>query len=103
MCRSEYRMLFWAKRRTRQQLNSVFYKMLNTENLVSYLVFTLILVIALFNVIGAIVMMIIDKKEHLKTLLSKVNNEINIMISGKNIWSYLDCEVISKLKKMRSM
>jgi len=54
--------------KTRQQLNSVFYKMLNTENLVSYLVFTLILIIALFNVIGAIVMMIIDKRENLKTL-----------------------------------
>ena len=54
--------------RTRQQLNSVFYKMLNTENLVSYLVFTLILIIALFNVIGAIVMMIIDKRDNLKTL-----------------------------------
>lgn len=54
--------------KTRQQLNSVFYKMLNTENLVSYLVFTLVLVIALFNVIGAIVMMIIDKRENLKTL-----------------------------------
>lgn len=54
--------------RTREQLNSVFYKMLNTENLVSYLVFTLVLIIALFNVIGAIVMMIIDKRENLKTL-----------------------------------
>lgn len=55
---------------TREQLNAVFYKMLNTENLVSYLVFTLILIIALFNVIGAIVMMILDKKENLKTLYS---------------------------------
>ena len=55
---------------TREQLNAVFYKMLNTENLVSYLVFTLILIIALFNVIGAIVMMILDKKENLKTLFS---------------------------------
>ena len=54
--------------KTRQELNAVFYKMLNTENLVSYLVFTLILVIALFNVIGALVMMIIDKRENLKTL-----------------------------------
>lgn len=53
---------------TREQLNSVFYKMLNTENLASYLVFTLILIIALFNVIGAIVMMIIDKRDNLKTL-----------------------------------
>ena len=55
---------------TREQLNAVFYKMLNTENLISYLVFTLILIIALFNVIGAIVMMILDKKDNLKTLFS---------------------------------
>jgi len=55
---------------TRKQLNAVFYKMINTENIVSYLVFTLILVIALFNVIGAIVMMILDKRENLKTLFS---------------------------------
>lgn len=58
------------KIQTREQLNAVFYKMLNTENLVSYLVFTLILIIALFNVIGAIVMMILDKKENLKTLFN---------------------------------
>ena len=56
------------KIQTREQLNSVFYKMLNTENLASYLVFTLILIIALFNVIGAIIMMIIDKRSNLKTL-----------------------------------
>ncbi len=55
---------------TREQLNAVFHKMLNTENLVSYLIFTLILIIALFNVIGAIVMMILDKRENLKTLFS---------------------------------
>ena len=52
----------------REQLNAVLYKMLNTENLASYLVFTLILIIALFNVIGAIIMMILDKKDNLKTL-----------------------------------
>ena len=56
------------KIRTRTQLNAVFYKMLNTENLVSYLIFTLIIIIAIFNVIGAIVMMILDKKDNLKTL-----------------------------------
>ncbi len=55
---------------TREQLNAVFYKMLNTEHLASYLIFTLILIIALFNVIGAIIMMILDKKENLKTLFS---------------------------------
>ena len=55
---------------TREQLNAVIYKMLNTENLASYLVFTLILIIALFNVIGAIIMMILDKRDNLKTLYS---------------------------------
>jgi lipoprotein-releasing system permease protein len=55
---------------TKEQLNEVFYKVINTENLVSYLIFTLIIIIALFNVVGAIIMMIIDKKENLKTLFS---------------------------------
>ena len=58
------------KVQTKEQLNEVFYKVINTENFVSYLIFTLIVIIALFNVIGAIIMMIIDKKSNLKTLLS---------------------------------
>ena len=58
------------KVRTKAQLNEVFYKVINTENFVSYLIFTLIVIIALFNVIGAIIMMIIDKKENLKTLFN---------------------------------
>ena len=53
---------------TREQLNAVFYKMLNLENLVLYFIFTLVLIIALFNIIGAIIMMILDKKGNLKTL-----------------------------------
>lgn len=56
--------------KNRKQLNAVFYKMLNTENLTSYLIFTLILIIALFNVIGAVIMMILEKKDNLKTLYS---------------------------------
>lgn len=55
---------------TRAQLNALFYKVINTENFVSYLIFTLIVIIALFNVVGAIIMMIIDKKENLKTLFN---------------------------------
>nr|WP_246848977.1 FtsX-like permease family protein [Aquimarina sp. U1-2] len=54
--------------KNRFQLNDKLYKMLNTENLVSYLVITLIAIIALFNVAGAIIMMIIDKKSNVKTL-----------------------------------
>jgi len=55
---------------TREQLNAAFHRMLNTENLAFYLIFTLILMIALFNVIGAIIMMILDKRENLKTLFN---------------------------------
>lgn len=56
--------------KTRAQLNDALYKMLNTENLVVYLIFTLVLIIALFNVIGSIIMMILDKKATLNTLFN---------------------------------
>ncbi|WP_149273610.1 ABC transporter permease [Pareuzebyella sediminis] len=54
----------------RQELNSTLHRMLNTENLATYLIFTLVLIIALFNVVGAIIMMILDKQQNLKTLFS---------------------------------
>ena len=56
--------------KNRAQLNESLYKMLNTENLAVYLIFTLVIVIALFNLIGALIMMILDKKGNLKTLLN---------------------------------
>ena len=56
--------------KNRIQLNDALYKMLNTENLAVYLIFTLVLIIALFNVIGSIVMMILDKKKNLNTLFN---------------------------------
>lgn len=64
--------------KNRAQLNSALYKMLNTENLVVYLIFTLVIIIALFNVVGALIMMILDKKESLRTLfnLGSTANEI---------------------------
>ncbi len=52
----------------RQELNSTLHRMLNTENLATYLIFTLVLIIALFNVVGAIIMMVLDKQQNLKTL-----------------------------------
>ena len=56
--------------RNRFQLNDALYKMLNAENLAVYLIFTLVLIIALFNIIGAIIMMILDKKKNLNTLFN---------------------------------
>jgi len=54
--------------KTRIQQNDALYKMLNTENIAVYLICTLIMIIALFNVIGAIIMMILDKRKNIKTL-----------------------------------
>ncbi|OCB77330.1 ABC transporter permease [Flavobacterium crassostreae] len=56
--------------KNRAQLNEALYKMLNTENIAVYLIFTLVIVVALFNLIGALIMMILDKKSNLKTLLN---------------------------------
>lgn len=56
--------------KNRTQLNNTLYKMLNTENLAVYLIFTLVLIIAMFNVIGSIIMMILDKKKTLSTLFN---------------------------------
>ncbi|WP_232779952.1 ABC transporter permease [Capnocytophaga canimorsus] len=54
--------------KNRVQINDALYRMLNTENIAIYLIFILVLIIALFNLVGAIIMMILDKKENLKTL-----------------------------------
>jgi len=54
--------------KNRAQLNDALYKMLNTEYLAVYLIFTLVLIIAFFNVIGSLIMMMLDKKRSLNTL-----------------------------------
>lgn len=54
--------------KTKAQLNDSLYKMLNSENLFIYLFSTLIVILTLFCLAGAIVMIIIDKKENINTL-----------------------------------
>lgn len=56
--------------KTRTELNDALNKMLNSENLFVYLIFTLVLTIALFNVVGSIIVMILDKRENINTLYS---------------------------------
>lgn len=56
--------------KNRAQLNATLYKMLNTENIAVYLIFTLVVIIALFNLIGALIMMVLDKRANLKTLFN---------------------------------
>ena len=53
----------------KEALNPALYKMLQTERIAIYLILSLVLTIALFNVVGAIVMMVLDKRNQLQTLL----------------------------------
>lgn len=54
--------------KNRAQLNDSLYKMLNTENIVIYLIFTLVIILILFAFAGSMFMVIIDKQPNLKTL-----------------------------------
>jgi len=55
---------------SRAEQNAALYKMLNIEHLAIYFIFSLVMLIALFNVIGALIMMILDKQRQMKILLS---------------------------------
>ncbi len=52
----------------KEALNPALYRMLQTERIAIYLILSLVLIIALFNVVGAVVMMVLDKREQLQTL-----------------------------------
>ncbi|MBP8033200.1 MAG: FtsX-like permease family protein [Bacteroidia bacterium] len=54
--------------KNRFQLNDVLFKTLETEKLWTFLILAFILVIATFNIIGALTMLIIEKKKDIKTL-----------------------------------
>ena len=54
--------------KTRQELNETYYKMLNAEGLILNLVLGLILIIAMFNTVGAVIILIIEKEKDIKTL-----------------------------------
>ncbi len=56
--------------KNRAQLNESLYKMLNTENAVLYSLCTLVIILLVFTLGGAIFMMILDKRGNLKTLFN---------------------------------
>lgn len=55
---------------TRKDIDATFLKVMNVENLITYLIFTLVIIISSFNLAGAIIIIIIDKKEQIKTMRS---------------------------------
>lgn len=56
--------------KNRYQLNDALFKVLETEKLATFIILAFILVIATFNIIGALTMLIIEKKKDIKTLYS---------------------------------
>ncbi len=56
--------------KNRIQQNDGLYKMLNIENLFVYIFVSLIAAIAIFNIAGTIIMMILEKRGNIKTLSS---------------------------------
>lgn len=70
--------------KNRAQLNEGLYKMLQTESLAVYLIFTLIIIVTLFSLTGSLIMTILEKKDHIKTL-----SDIGFsMINLKQIFLY---------------
>ena len=53
---------------SRIEQNPALYKMIKTENLAIYLIFSLVIIIALFNLIGSLLMVRVDKAPQLKLL-----------------------------------
>jgi lipoprotein-releasing system permease protein len=56
--------------KNRYQLNDVLFKSLETEKLATFIILAFILIIATFNLIGALTMLIIEKRRDIKTLYS---------------------------------
>ena len=56
--------------KSRYELNDVLFKSLETEKLATFIILAFILVIATFNIIGALTMLIIEKRKDIKTLYS---------------------------------
>ncbi len=58
------------KVKNRYEANDVLFKSLETEKMATFIILAFILIIATFNIIGALTMLIIEKRKDIKTLYS---------------------------------
>jgi lipoprotein-releasing system permease protein len=56
--------------KTKSEENAAFWKMINTEKMMVYLIFGLVIFITTFNLAGAIIILQLDKKAQAKSLIS---------------------------------
>jgi len=64
--------------KTKSEENAAFWKMINTEKLMIYLIFGLVIFITTFNLAGAITILQLDKKEQAKSLIALGFNMTNL-------------------------
>lgn len=62
----------------RDEQQAIFLKVMKTESLFTFLVFALILAIASFTIMGSLSMMMLDKKDHLRTLWA-LGTEVRVL------------------------
>ncbi|HBR12751.1 MAG TPA: permease [Chryseobacterium sp.] len=63
---------------TKSEENAAFWKMINTEKLMIYLIFGLVIFITTFNLAGAITILQLDKKDQAKSLIALGFNLTNL-------------------------
>lgn len=56
--------------RDRYEQNEIFFRIMRSEKWATFLILTLILIIASFNIVGSLTMLIIDKKDDITTLIN---------------------------------
>ncbi len=66
--------------KNRSQQNQLLYKILNSEKWAIFMILTFVLIIAIFNIIGSLTMLVIDKKKDIAILSSLGAN--NALIRG---------------------
>ena len=69
----------------KQDLNPALYKMLNTENLAVYLIFSLVALLSMFNLVGSLTIMMVEKRKDLRVLKALGGKESDF----KNIFFFL--------------
>jgi len=76
---------FIVQNRLEQQ--EFLYKILNTEKLAVFLILAFIMIIATFNIVGSLSMLMLDKKQDIKTLKSfgATENEIRAIFFNKSM------------------
>lgn len=65
---------------TKSEENAAFWKMINTEKLMIYLIFGLVIFITTFNLAGAITILQLDKKEQARSLVALGFNKTNLRL-----------------------